>query len=100
MKLSGDEPANPTDHVITDSFGNVEGIEEKRWSGLTIRQYYSGLAMQAEVGADTSVTTKEIMEYLGLDKDPYDYRVHWHMYLAKRAVAAADALINELNKDK
>lgn len=77
--ITGNEPANPTDHVITDSFGNIEGIEQKRWSGLTIRQHFAAIAMQGMLAACNGYTG----DHLG--------------NLAKCAVSAADNLIERLN---
>lgn len=102
--ITGNEPinfltgANGTPYHRSDSM-DIDCIENSRiYTGLTVRQYYAGLAMQGEISSDSNVTTKEVMEYLELPNDTYDYNVHWHLYLAKRSVAAADALIKELNK--
>lgn len=77
-KDSGKQPAFPTDHVITDSFGNVEGIESKRWSGMTKREYFAAMAMQ---GYCANEMTNE-----------KDYDI-----VAKMAISQADALLHQLN---
>lgn len=81
--LTGKEPAMPSDYIITDSFGNVEGIEEKRWSGLTIRQHFAGQIMAGHIAGYIGNSDVKGMEW---------------STIAKECVAATDALIAELNK--
>ena len=84
MKITGNEPAmaRPYSHDERPS-GKYEGDYPESFqafTGLTIRQYYAGLAMQgfiATYGSDSQPSAKES---------------------AKFGVEAADALIEELNK--
>lgn len=70
-KITGDEPIN---------FQLDQGNQGEKMEGLTIRQYYAGLAMQG------------IMSRMG------DWNsVSSFDFIGKQALLAADSLIKELN---
>jgi len=75
-KINGDEPMMPTEQYFSDGeIGNLKG-------GLTIRQYYAGLAMQ------------------GIIRFGFDNTMGKGMFeaIANDSVTAADKLIEALNK--
>jgi len=74
MKITGNEPIHPIDCKID--------ILSKDWAnGLTIHQYYTGLAMQGLL-INPETNGKLFFE------------------IANNAIKCADALIEELNKTK
>ncbi len=82
-KLTGNEPINPT---MWDERHKPEIVRDN--DGMTIRQYYAGLAMQG------LCATRLKDEYL-----VNGGHLHYES-LATDAVGMADALISELNKEK
>lgn len=67
--------------------------------GLTLRAHFAGLAMQGYINSyDGAETIKNAAAELGITEKEYDYKKHWPLIVAKRSVAFADALIDELNK--
>ena len=91
MKITGNEPATPTtikvEMITEQAIENMEGrtrweklpeMVDVNYSGLSIRQHFAALAMQAGITADP-------------DRKPE--------YIANDAVLYADALIAELNKE-
>lgn len=77
MNITGTEPAMP---FIDDA----DPINPDRWTGLTIRQYYAGLAMQ---GLLSSINWNESVATDGFIK-----------HTAELSLKFTNALINELNK--
>lgn len=76
MKTIGEEPINPT---LVLGYGTSGDIEERAVFGLTKREYFAAMAMQALIGDHNLITT-------------YQAR-------CEEAVKYADALIEELNKE-
>lgn len=80
---NADRPMNPVE-VSGDGEGNIQGIQTGNYSGwetgLTKREYFSGLAMQA---AD-------------LEKYADAFGDKWAERVAKDSVIMADALLKEL----
>jgi len=74
--------------------------ESGHYQGLTKREYFAGLAMQGILSSsEDSVSIKHVKNTLGISDDTtYEYPKHWMQYLSITAIAAADALITELNK--
>lgn len=86
-KELGAEPANPAE-VTFSMDGIIQGMQTGDRSykllGLSKREYFAGLAMQGIVSAGIS-------NGIGVSKP--DYAAHW-------AVEYADALLEELAKEK
>ncbi len=83
-------PTNPWSDEAANGFG-----------GLTKREYFSGLAMQGITSnpSDADLTSDYVLENLGLPKGTkYSFEKHYSMYVAKKAVKFADALLTELEK--
>lgn len=77
-KITGNEPAMPYTYKEDSALGEIETT----YSGLTIRQQFAAMAMQNLV----TCCRIDNGQVTGLGS------------MSKIAVAAADALINELNK--
>lgn len=45
-------------------------------------------------------TVADVAKELGLETNAYDWRTHWPMILAKRAVEQAKATLSELDRTK
>jgi hypothetical protein len=81
--ITGNEPITPLqDKGFPSRFSMVMNDEERLCSGLTIRQYYAGLAMQG------------IMSGLG------EHKISDYKTIANASVSMAEHLIAELNKEK
>jgi len=79
MKITGNEPINPI----------MDNKVLRKYIGLTIRQYYAGLAMRGLMP-----DYFDAIRHTGYGKtDTQTIR-----YMAEWAVSSADALIEELNK--
>lgn len=76
-KITGHEPAMPN-----GAYGQQTG------TGLTIRQYYAGLAMQG-------LMADSVYAQMILDKVPSSMAAD---FLSEAAVESADSLIKKLNK--
>jgi len=94
----GSESAFPRRYWVgihSDEDGDEDIFQDA--PGMTLRQHYAGLAMQALLAGDNEVSAKDVKEYLGIPVESgYDYRAAWPAYVAKRATAYADALLAAL----
>lgn len=95
MKITGNEPANPvlveievpTNVLFRDGKGDmqkIDGVKREPFTntGLTIRQQFAMVAMQGILSNHCLIDSTE-----------------W-VWLASNSVSIADALIEELNKEK
>lgn len=82
MKTNGDDLAFPGQNNVHDSEGNFMFAQSH--SGMTIRQYFAGLAMQGSICANDHASPGWITMEIA--------NAH-----AKKAVMIADALIAALN---
>jgi len=80
IKITGNEPV-----YAKAAFYHPDGGIDPPQEGMTIRQYYAGLAMQGL-----------LVNYI----ENGDYVNDQFPDVSKKAIIAADDLINELNKDK
>lgn len=72
---------------------------EQRHYGLTKRELFAAKAMAAIAVDSYDYSVDYVKKVLGADvSTPYDPEFHWPKFVAKRAVAYADALIVELAK--
>lgn len=76
-----------------------------RDSCLTKREWLAGLAMQgimadAENATLSDGTARGAGQYLCLNEGEYNFTEHYPALVAKSAVAYADALIAQLNKER
>lgn len=83
----GDQPAFPA--TFLDQ--NLEGLAAReQFCGMTLREYYAGLAMQAQIHALASLYGAQNM--LGATKT--------HEIVAELACCFSDALCAELSKEQ
>ena len=98
MKITGNEPINarPYSHDERPSVGYEGDRPEtfQAFTGLTIRQYYAGLAMQSFINISIDENAAN-----GIDKLKKLNKKEPGGILSCMAVEMADALINELNKE-
>ena len=88
-KITGDEPAMPIQSLQQSGEQRIDvdfNYLEDGTPGLTIRQHFAALAMQGIYGK--------------ISLDFMDVRHMDVRHVAECAVDAADALINELNKNR
>lgn len=93
--ITGNEPARPFESETMNTLSSGNFI------GLSIRQELAARAMQGILSdpSNTDLATKFIKDKLGLPEETvYEYPKHYMQYISVAAVAAADALIAELNK--
>lgn len=90
-KELGAMPASAQLHTID---GNWQKEPLAKYSGLTLRQHFSGLVMQGLL-ANERWFMNVVNENLGIDKAR-----RAEALVAEAAVAGADALLAELAKDK
>lgn len=96
MKL-GDIPAFPSDGDTFTRGGPAGRVTQETYSGMTLRQYYAGLAMQSV----TEVIFPKMFEALANEKsrnltDAESDKLK--KLLPELAVACADALLAQLEK--
>ena len=66
--------------------------------GLTKREYFAAKAMQGELACmDSTYSKKDVVLLLGIKEEEYEWKTHYPLFLAKRAVQYADALLLELS---
>lgn len=96
MKIHPSQPAFP---LSTDQGAAAYTSEGELVSaqGLTLRAYLAGRVLQGMMAAELC-TLSEAAELLGISAEEYDNEIHLPKILAKRSVAFADALIEELNQ--
>ena len=85
--ITGDEPAHEFGFTTADGSSHV--LE----NGLTIRQYYAGLAMQGMWANNSTIEAMQIGS-----KNITESGKSLSEIIAMLSVESADALINELNK--
>ena len=74
--------------------------EQRTVSGETLLQKWSAMVMQGMLADPEPALIKTVLEVLDLPVETvYDFTIHYPAYIAKRSVAYAKALINELNKE-
>lgn len=79
-----DQPAFPTDVVSRDAGGTAMDLSPTAFSGMTMRQYYAGQALQGYLAS----------------MEPGPLRKEFLQGWAEDCVNMADALIAELSKSK
>lgn len=95
--ITGNESAIPI--AYEKEFGSYGQKMLVANHGLTIRQHFAAMAMQAALTCDADIQMSVIRKIIDLPPDAvYEYPKHYMQYQAKIAVEAADAIINELNK--
>jgi hypothetical protein len=67
--------------------------------GLTKREYFAGLAMQAELTNPSGATIKEAAAYIGIEEKDYIWQTHYPILVAKKALAHADELLKQLENE-
>lgn len=108
MKTDPNDPIQPVtlrqvgdnDFRIASEKDIQHGLYLSRKMGMSKREELSSRAMQGILSADDTqvITVAEAAEFIGIPKDEYHFATHYPIYVAKKAVQHADALINELNK--
>lgn len=79
-----------------NQMAHYEKNQEKRDQ---LRSEFAGLAMQGLLSCDQGDSIQTITNVLGIESSKdYDYLHHYPIYVAKRSIAYADALLNELEK--
>jgi len=88
--ITGNEPAHPFESATENDLLNTH------LTGLSIRQYYAGLAMQ---GILSTLSNKEALKILAIGmKATKEELQHAEVIVARASLQHADALIAELNK--
>lgn len=77
-------------HQASPTYGNT--------MCLTKREYFAALAMQGELAQDNSYSRSDACLLLGISEPEFRWEVHYPIFLAKRSVQYADALIDALNQ--
>lgn len=89
------EPAFPVVETVARDIGSHDHIvtiaDTYSSGGLTIREHFAGLAMQAILSSDVAMKTYD---------DFSAFSVSRGVWVARQATAAADALIAELERTK
>jgi hypothetical protein len=102
--MTGDEPAFPgvrgDDGFCEQTYSlGPNGDSRCTWhnQGMSLRQYYAGLAMAAAMGSSTVLTAiNQELKAIGVN---HPYPECWNV-MATYAVEVADALIAELGKER
>lgn len=89
-KITGNEQA------VGFGYCTADGSNRQEYLGMTIRQYYAGLAMQG-ILAGVNASKEAWADYV---KVASEEGISFDQLVSKNSVEAADALIAELNKTK
>ena len=84
---NSDLPANPVSIDISEYQGTINCLYNKPLTGLTKREHFAGLAMQALLSNST----------MG-DSDLWETPQEWVKQMTETGVEMADALLKELDK--
>lgn len=81
---------------LTYTGGNAfPTIDDHVELGMTLREYFASNAMKGILAGD-EVSVEFAAMTIGIPVEAYNPLVHWQQYIAKRAVAMADALLTEI----
>ena len=67
-------------------------------NGLSKREYFALEIMKSNIVAETDTSIEFCADYIGIKKDEYKGRIHWHKFLSKLSIEMADSLLDELSK--
>ncbi len=66
--------------------------------GMSLRDYFAAKALGALVSTPGNPSIKICADYIGIETKDWDWSKHWCEYLAKKAYAYADAMLEERGK--
>lgn len=96
------QPINPTNvqQVGNEVFRPIRDNDPKEHNvsflGLTKREYFAGLAMQSILSGE-AIDMKEAQELTGTEVAGYDYKKHYKIAVAKKALQYADELLKQIS---
>ena len=79
---------------------NGDGSHYHDYHGLTKRELFAAMAMQGLAGDPKTYSPEMLFGVIGLPADTeYNAATHWPMFVARRSVSMADALLAALDKE-
>ena len=104
---NGDKSASPViEHTSALAMKQAEGFgmhvePYTAHLGLTKREHFAAMAMQGILAniEEKDFSLVDAAAYIGVETEDYDWRVHYPMLAAKKAVANADALLKALENN-
>lgn len=90
--IEGSEPAYPID---SNDF-------KQAYTGLTKRQEFAARAMQGFLSGNglEGISVKDASRFLGIEESDWEPETHWPLFVAKKSVAHADALLEALSSNQ
>lgn len=91
-------PAFPVMEYTYSASGDIRP-EPTIQIGMSLRAWLAGMALQSTIATGVEGSIGDAAKRLGIPTEKYKAEMHWPKLCAKEAVAFADALIEELEKE-